>query len=373
MKNLVLLLTVCFLGSMSAGLELTHTFGPNGKTPNPSLVSPKSVVILNDKAWIQALEGGHSVIYNTTTKLIEGEVNIQNQGRSGKPVEGVATHNGKYLWITSYRYTSDLGARHNSFVNIVDATTFKIVRTLDTGPVPKMIEWSPQTQQVAIANWGDNTVHLWDASSEKPSEWSRKAEIVIGGTRYTPPEVITDRDVQCGLCLRGLAYTKDGRYLAVARMGGGGISIVDTIAAKELGIWHGAPEPSRHLQVSPDGNTLYMSSTKGMAVSRVSFNRVIESVKNKATTHVKAESLHLPGGVRTIALAPNGKFIYAAVHSASTVTEIDTDTWTVTASIKVPPWPVGLSVSSNGQELWVTAQGVNGVGGHVVSVVATNR
>lgn len=324
-----------------------------------SISSPKSVAFAGGLAWIQSLEAGLVLGVDPTTLALEARIPMLDGRRGGLPVEAVATHSGRFLWVSSYRHRDDPGAHQPSFVLVIDTQARRPALSLPAGHVPKIIAWHEPSSQAAVVNWGDNSVDLWDASSHDPHLWRKTSTVLVGGSLYSPPSPVIDRDHQCGLCLRGAAFNADGRYLAVARMHGGGISLIDTRQSREIGVWHGAPQPSRHLLTSPDRQTLYLSSTQSGSVSRVRFPALIEAALQgrDALARLRPENLFLGSEIRSLALDPSGSSLFAAVRGASRIVWIDLASWREVASVSAPSFPVGLGVSPDGSFLWATSQG----------------
>jgi YVTN family beta-propeller protein len=60
---------------------------------------------------------------------------------------------------------------------------------------------------------------------------------------------------------------------------------------------------------------------------------------------------------RTVAVSPDGRRLYAAVHGSGTLVMVDAVSWRVAASAEVSRFPVGLGVSPDGSYVAVTSQG----------------
>ena len=69
-------------------------------------------------------------------------------------------------------------------------------------------------------------------------------------------------------------------------------------------------------------------------------------------------------GARTIALAPDGKHLFAAVNNLSQVGIVRTADMKMIASIRADSFPVGMALSPSGEQLVVTSQGANKIGGN---------
>ena len=94
----------------------------------------------------------------------------------GKPVESAFTHGGRYLWVPYYRRSFDINAQDPSAVAVIDTASNRIVRMMETGPLPKMIRCSNDGRTMAISHWGDNTVGLADISSDDPGQWHHRTD-----------------------------------------------------------------------------------------------------------------------------------------------------------------------------------------------------
>ena len=174
-------------------------FAPGDKaTADGDINSPKSINIHPNgkKLYVNSLEGATTVVYDTQTyqklTVIRHQfdhtknaalwskpsglypfTHYQNDHLNtfyGKPVESTFTHGGKFLWIPYYRRSYDINAQDPSAVAIIDTQKDKIVRLMETGPLPKMIATSPDGKWVAIAHWGNNTVGIIDISSPDPKQ-----------------------------------------------------------------------------------------------------------------------------------------------------------------------------------------------------------
>lgn len=295
---------------------------------------------------------------------------------SGKPVEMTFTHKGRYLWVPYYRRDFDTCACNPSAVAVIDTQQDKIVRVFSVGPIPKWVVSSPDGQWLAVVHWGDNTVGLIDIREADPRDFKMGPLIVIRArqnlkeylTRVSRGEVL-NRDKECGLCLRGAVFTPDGRYLLVGLMSGGGIAVIDMVHKSLVGIAQGIKPTPRHLVISPDGKWLYVSSTVSGYVTKFSLKMIEFWIENFQWEWISTAETYVGRLVRTIALSPDGDYLYVAVFGDSKVTVLRTEDLKKIAEIKVDPYPVGLDVSFDGKEVWVTSQGWKGKGGHSVNII----
>ncbi len=358
--------------------------------------SPKSVIFSPDGSvfYVNSLEGGETLVYGADTLelkhvirhrfgrddaglFLNGEDSVfgyaympraDSRCRNcfmGKPVESVLTHNGRYLWVSFYRRDYDQWAQSPSAMAVIDTATSQIVRVMPTGPLPKVLAVSADGRKLAVIHWGDNTVGLVDIASDDPAAFSYTEHLIAGKQLDTSRLAGKRRDAACGLCLRGAAFSPDGKHLFVARMSGGGIEVFDLegkeaprVVCREISV-------PRHLVLSRDGETLFVSARGTIYALPVN-----ELKKAGGTVH--GRSLHAGSGLRTIALNREGDRLYAVDNHASTLSCIDLKRWKILQTVPVPRYAVGLAVSPDGKTVVTTSQGKNGEGGHVVTVYAVH-
>jgi len=293
----------------------------------------------------------------------------------GKPVESTFSHGGKYLWIPYYRRSYDINAQDPSAVAIIDTETDSIIRLMDTGPLPKMIATSSDGKFVAISHWGNNTVGIINIESENPFDWHYIYLAVIDyqlKLNHSLTESV-DRDNNSGYCLRGTAFTPDNHFLLVGCMAGGyGIAVVDLQIMQYLGRITGNMPNLRHLLIR-DGY-IYLSINRDGYIQRMplpTFLNAIPALKssiNKTTSLSGWQNCKVGEGARTIDFSPDGRYIYAACNSSSSLYVVDSKTMSVVTSIPVDSYPVGLEVSKDGHYVFTSSQGNSKVGGNCVDI-----
>lgn len=397
MRLIALLLAL--VGFSASAQELTHMAKIQGvKTSgifDANMLSPKSAAFSPDgkTLYINALEAGKTLAYDfpslkpkaivshtftsQSSALFNGAATVFNyplareqQGKdpnvfTGKPVEMAFSHNGKYLWTPYYRRSNDPRSAGPSAVAIIDTTSNKIVRVLPTGPLPKYVAVAPNSSSVAVVQWGDNTVIKFDTTSPNPQNWKASQHWVVE-RQLDVSNIGGDRDKNCGYCLRGAVYTTDGKYLLVARMGGGGIAGFEVESGKYLGTIANIAATPRHLVMSHDGKTLWVSSNVSGILSSLPVADVIaalQTANGKRVTGPKGKQLNVGGGARTVSVAPNEQFAYVATNSAQRLAVVNLNTWTVSQTIAATPFPVGLAISPDGCYVVSTSQGRVGKGG----------
>ncbi|MGE9984969.1 hypothetical protein [Desulfovibrio sp. SGI.169] len=367
----------------------------------PNISSPKSVIFSLDgtKFFINSLEGMRTVVFDSDSfeelQIIQHSFSeedsplFQNGDRvfdypyftipkngktncfSGKPVESVLSHNGKYLWTTYYRRSWDTKGTSPSAVVIIDTATYLPVRIMPTGTVPKMLALSPDGSTMAVINWGDNTICLIDINSDNPGDFHYTRQLV-DEKKLNLENICGNRDSNCGHCLRGAVFSPNSQYLLVGRMRTGNISVFDIHTGERIGILTGIPATPRHLVRY--GSTMYVSSNASGYISRIDLPKVLDDLLASTTKIINAnpETIFVGKGARTISLSPDGKYIYAVSNLDSRLSMIDLEQWKIIDQIAVSPYGVGLAVSPDGKKIVTTSQGRQGAGGHVIDIYQVN-
>ncbi|MBP5319057.1 MAG: hypothetical protein J6Y77_06620 [Paludibacteraceae bacterium] len=367
-------------------------------TADSDIYSPKSVNIHPDgsKYYVNSLEGAKTVVYQTATnkklKVIRhtygahdsllwspasGYFEFTHYTENlnefyGKPVESVFTHQGRYLWIPFYRRSYDINAQDPSALAVIDTEKDEVVRLMETGPLPKMIAVSPDNHYLAVTHWGDNTVGIIDVSCDSIADWHYVACVEIGRKlhlNYSLTEPV-NRDVNSGYCLRGTAFTPDGRYLLVGCMSrGGGIAVVDMNDFSWLGIVGGMRSNVRHLIIR--NGFLYLSANASGYIQRVPLEVFLEAARTMQDRQARVDSwveCQVGKGARTIEMTPDGCYVVAACNFSSSLWLVDADSMRVVATIEADSYPVGLDISKDGRYIYTTSQGRSGRGGNCVDI-----
>ena len=365
------------------------------------IYSPKSVIFAKsgDKIYINSLEGGETVVYDFPSlkqnKVIKHTFDAQNSHLFkddessifdykfyqntkfpnhflGKPVESALSHNGRYLWVTYYRRSYDNMAISPSAIAIIDTQIDEIVRVMPTGPLPKMVAVSHDEKTLAVVHWGDNTVALMDISGDNPDEFYYTHLLELNRQKNLS-SLQGNRDKVCGECLRGTVFSSDDTKLFVARMGRGGIAVFDLVEKKYIGSVTNVANSPRHLAISKDGRTLFVSSNRSGIVTKFSVDEILDEIDKKGNANLRGDEIFVGGGARTLALSNDEKSLYVVSNNECKLVEIDIDLWEKVRQIDAPSYPVGLAVSPDGRYVVTTSQGKDGVGGNAVGVYKTKN
>lgn len=395
-------------------LARRQSYNPKSTHPmdqyDTDIQSPKSVHFTLDgkKVYVNSLEGGKTVVYDglglnklsvISHKFTKEEAGLFKDGKipwgysfpksvkapnefMGKPVELELSHKGRYLWIPYYRRTFDENGSMPSAMAVVDTKEDKIVRVMAVGPISKYVKRSHNNRWMAVSHWGDNTVGLIDIRGDDPAKF-RHAHLLVVEKREDPRKLHGDRDRNCGFCVRGLAFSQDDRYLFVTRMKGGGIAVFRMKGQGTpayLGTVFGIVPGPRDSVISSDGS-LYMSCNASGVVARMPWKKVVEKLeaipadtpyaKRSVTVKpadVEAKITYVGLGARSIRLSHDESTLFVTVNKTSELVGVDTKTMTMAARIPVDSYPVGLDLSPDDSQVWVTSQGFSAKGGNSVGI-----
>jgi DNA-binding beta-propeller fold protein YncE len=368
--------------------------------------SPKSVKFSEsgEFVYVNALEGMKTLIYNRFGTQKIGEIvhafdqssealfeNTPNFGYQlpaskkfsdrfnifgGKPVEMEISHQGKYLWLPYYRRDFDANGSLPSAVAIVNTQTKKIERVMSAGPIPKNIRLSHRGDLMAVTHWGDNTIGLFDVRSSKAKDF-RALDLLVDEKKLSVDLLGTvNRDEVCGYCVRGLAFSMDDRFLFVGRMAEDGISVFDVSSpsqARYIGTVHGIGRRPRDLEVTDD--SLIVSFNGSGEIAQIPINWLMTEILQGVTYLPvdKIKKVYVGEGLRSIEVTEDGAYVFVAVNTSSEVVAVNLKQGRVEKRLSVDSYPVGLGLSPDEHQLWVTAQGHSGVGGNSVMVIQLRR
>lgn len=367
------------------------------------IFSPKSVQFSKhlNKVYVHSLEGHKTVIFNQDgskkENIIQHNIIMDYYKKNiitktppfnyskntklalpfkGKPVESILTHNDKYLWITYYRRSFDSLGQYPSAVAIVNTETNKIERIMSTGPIAKYIETSADKKWVAIANWGDNTVGIYDIQSAQAKDF-KEHQLLVVEKKHSLINLKSNRDKDCGFCVRGLAFSKNSDYLFVARMKGGGIAIFKINSTGQFtykGTVFGIQPGPRDLHLSHDGDYLFSGCNATGTIAKTPVKNLIELAENSSSTHIeipenfKFQKVFVGLGTRSFKLHPSLDYLFATSNQGSEISILSTQDLKIYGRVPVDSYPVGLGISPDGKYLWATSQGRESQGGNSVSV-----
>jgi YVTN family beta-propeller protein len=270
------------------------------------------------------LDKRNVTIYDARTLALLDHIDVP-----GVIVESALSADGKTLFISNFRRNS---------VMFVDIAAKKVTREIKTGTHPKILVASPDGKSLFVANWASKSVSQIDIAS---------AQVV--------------RTLDVGRQPRGMAMTRSGK-LFVANFFG---KSIDVFEGKNLETTHrlDACTCPRHLVLSPDDKTLYVSCLKASQLHAM-------DVATETVTH----RVQIGNAPKSIDVSRDGHYVYSADYGESrSVSIVDTKDWTARV-LKIPGMDrgSGVSVAPDGKHALVTGWydrhvylvGFEGSGGH---------
>ena len=342
---------------------LPHASGP----PNDELVLypvariagdfvPKSIVASGTGLYFaQNMMYRHTISvldhYKNLVTTIDDSVDLREFGYAvpgdvyrGAPVEAAFTSDGSFAFVSNYRmhgpgYDPHAGSDscqrdqgQDSFVYRIDTTTLDIDRVYQVGPVPKHLAVTPDDRLLLVSNWCGFDTTVIDIATDE-----RLASVDIG--RYP----------------RGIAITSDSDTAYVALMGSTDIAVInlsallstkDTPSTLDTSVRtyiRGVGISPRHLVLSPDDETLYVTLSGEDSVVAVDLNsgQVIRRVQTGRAP-------------RSMDISTDGTALYVVNYESHTMSKIRTRDLTIRQELDTTPKPIGITYDPFNNEVWVS-------------------
>jgi YVTN family beta-propeller protein len=245
-------------------------------------------------------------VYDATTLEQVDRIDVE-----GIVVESVLSPDGSTIYLSNFTRGS---------VMFVDLKTKTVIHELHTGENPKVLAISPDGKTLFAANWTSNTVAEIDVE---------KAEIV--------------RTLHAGRQPRGMAIASNGT-LYVANFWGESIDVF-TGAQHETKTRTKTCKVPRHLALSPDEKTLYVSCLT--ASQLVAYDSTAMTVQHRA---------NIGRAPKSIGVSKDGRYVWSADYGDSrSISVVDTTDFTA----RVYPVPgmdrgSGVVVAPDGKHALVT-------------------
>ena len=212
-------------------------------------------------------------------------------------------------------------------VSVIDTETNTVIATVELPQNSncQYVAISPDGSQAYVASYSANTV------------------TVINTTTNTIERTITGLTGPVGI-----AITPDGNYAYIANNGSNTVSVLninthtitDTVI---VGTWPVG------IAISPDGHYAYVTNnyTNNVSVIDITNNNTV------LTTVSLGVSSPMPFGV---AISPDGAYVYVTNYNENSVSIIQTSDNTELATVGVATHPRYLSISANGQYVYVSSE-----------------
>lgn len=242
-------------------------------------VQPKSVSVSPDGAHVAVCNFGRPdresvFLFDAATLRRSAVVEFE-----GNAVESVWSSDGATLYVSNFR---------RDVVEVIDVASATVRGEIVTGHHPKFMALSRDGATLYVANYGDRSVSVVDVAEQR--------EVRRLSTERHP---------------RGLAVREDGALLAAA-FGGDVVHLFPDGAENEATRWETCELP-RHLLLSPDGATMFVTCSLGA----IGFY--------DAATGRRYGTAVTGRNPRTIAMSRDGRWVGVANFGSNDVTVIDTE------------------------------------------------
>lgn len=292
----LLALAAAPLRGQDAGTDRPHVFRTEPGGPELVVsqtvrtgVQPKSVNVSPDGTRVVVCNFGFAdhdnvYVYDAMTLERVGVLTFE-----GNAVETVFTRDGRTLYVSNFRGHTvevfDFAACTSASAAAPCAVTPRA--SIATARHPKFMALSPDERTLYVADWGDRAVSVVDTSTYRE-------------TRRLP----TERHP------RGLVVRPDGTLLAAA-FDGDVVHVFPAGATAESTRWETCRFP-RHLLLSPDARTMYVTCTLGS----------LGFYDAQTGRRFGIGTLHR--NPRTIDISHDGRYVASANFTSSDVSVVDT-------------------------------------------------
>lgn len=283
---------------------------------------PKGAALSPDGSTVYVTNFGQKDKNNVT--ILDAQT-LKNKGRidlPGNVVESVLSADGKTLYVSNFGRSS---------VAFVDVASKRITHEVKTDTHPKILVLSPDGKNLFVANWASHSVTQIDTGS---------ATVV--------------RTLQTGQQPRGMAMSRAG-VLYVANFNGASIDVFKGHDLSQRTRVKACTIP-RHLALSPDEKTLYVSCYMASQVHAY-------DVATMDVTH----KVGVGSAPKSLEVSRDGRYVYTADYGVETnsVSVVDTRDYSArTFTIPGMQRGSGVAVAPDGRHAYVTGW----LDGHVYMV-----
>jgi len=271
------------------------------------------------------------------------------------PMVAVLAAAGLVLAAAGKVYVADEGA---SAVSVIDAASFKKIRSIAVGQGPHNVQVSPDGKWVWVTNNGDPA----KTADTLPSVKMPKAEhgtMMAAGAVWvidTATDAVVAK-VPVGMHPAHVVVASDGGTAYITNGGDNTVSVVDTAARRVIGTVTVGASP-HGLRLTPDGKQVWVANLKGGTVS------VLDTESGRQVAEVVVGK-----GPAQVGFTPDGRFGFVSLSGENTVAVIDPVSRKVIRKIAVGTVPIQLYATPDNRLLLVANQGTLKKPGTTVSLI----
>ncbi|NME67127.1 YncE family protein [Flammeovirga aprica] len=251
-----------------------------------------------------------------------------------KPVEGVLTHNDRYLWISLHNAdgvvvwelkekSSDFKEFKSASITSIDQNEKIKLPFFETETTPKFLVNDSINHRILVTNWHDHSFTVIEYNDENPSKWTTSKHLP---TSATP---------------RGMLIDQEHHHLWIGNMGSYNLQIFDLKSLELQKTITNVPSP-RHF-VMNDSLVFISQSSK----------EIISAYDRKTLQYqFKIKTQDDP---RSIAISKDGRFLFSTSYGDNTIEVFDLKRNERIYNLTSHGGPVGITLieSENSIQAWV--------------------
>ncbi len=245
-----------------------------------------------------------------------------------------------------------------STISVIDAVTFKMIRSIPVGQSPHNVQVAPDGKLVWVTNNGEPG-KATDKAAHTGMSKSDHGATVGGGAVWaidTASDAVVSK-VAVGMHPAHVVVAPDGRYAYVTNGGANTVSVVDTSARRVVETIAVGASP-HGIRVSPDGKQVWVANLKGGTVS------VIDTQTRKQIAQIAVGK-----GPAQVGFTPDGRLGFVSLSEENQVAIIDPASRKVMRKVSVGTVPIQIYATPNSRLLLVANQGTRKKPGSTVSII----
>ena len=223
------------------------------------------------------------------------------------PVHMVNTLDGRTIFVTNFE---------GSTISVIDATTWKLIKTIQVAQKPHGIVLSPDGRFVYASCYGAHAIAVIDVASQTLVD---TIPVPVASEPY------------------GIGISADGRFVYASDNLTSRLLVINTVTRKYVGSVAIGSQPALIVR-SPDGKRLYVADGGTRSVSVLDIGTNPGSPKVVATVPVEG----YPHG---LAVTPDGRYVVVANTLGDSLSVIDTATNQVVATIAGEKYPIDVVIT----------------------------